>query len=280
MSTNAATTVTSETYQTVTTETGNVAILYNGHVFMDRNPSATTDIKKFRCKAQLQSFKKRHALQQGCCMMLTVNTDTKRIVAIKGKHNDHPTTWSDRYIVNYHRYQIKDDLHDRPLETTHEVYDRYRRDHIHQFPKQMGTYDHLKPTLSRYRRQERGALPVDVHSMNDFKNSQFGRNIYGRPSSVHPNWNQQMVHQYAPGSGIWIWHTPAQNKMCKGMDHVMVDGTFQVTPVIHHGKQPFAQVLSIMVGKETSWGACRAYVGMSLFVFLWCTCKDAARLTK
>lgn len=264
MSATAVTGGLSDAYETITTETGGTAIWYKGHVFMDRKPSSTDVIRKFRCRAQLASFCKKHGLSNGCRVLLTVDTAQKRVVGVRGVHTTHPATWDDRYIVNYHRYQIFDNLDDQPSKNTHEVYDEYRRDHISQFTQNMGTYDHLKSSMTRHRRIERGPLPSDSHSMDNFKNGIFGCNIYGRPSSVQPDWGQQMVHQYGKGSGIWIWHTLGQNKMCKGMDHVMVDGTFQVTPVIHYGKQPFAQVLSIMVGKETSWGACQAYVGKSL----------------
>ena len=177
-------------------------------------------------------------------------------------HTEHPNTYQsdrDRYWLNYYRQQIKQIVLNDRKTAIKTLYDNWRSEIpvavIHCVP----TFEHLKSTLHRVRRAQLGRLPDRATDEFGMPGSDFDLNYYGATHGSEHRMSQRYHYQLQTDRRVHVWHSPAQNDICKGMDQLYIDGTFSIAPFINNGKRPWAEVFNVMVGKRGAHGATFTY---------------------
>ena len=249
--------------QYVCTAKGKHALLYDGELFYRAASRCTASHNAWLCRAAKESFLKKHNGQK-CSMVVFTDLKTGQAVDVVGSHSQHDATYSNevqQYKWNYHRKEIKRDAAANPDKSTRVLFNRYKRDIVGVGAGTQGIprYSNVKSTLDRVRQQNRGVLPATADNWETI-NQDLLWNVYGAKSQreSHGRMAQKLHHnlQYLPE--VHAVHSYAQNAMCKGMSHLHVDGTFNTVPFIQKGGRPWAQSVSILVGK----GGRDAYTGV------------------
>lgn len=202
-----------------------------------------------------------------CDRQIEIDAECGTIEFVYGDHAAHASTYDP---MQYRWNKLRNELmrgvglmstHDG--RSTHDYFNDYRREHIDD-PGAIPTFRHVKSSLARVRQRKQGKEPITATDLKLKEKGLIG-NIYSRmlPQSKYRKFSQRFVHQLQEDPNIYCSHSYAQTCICKGANHVFLDGSFKSVPHINGNHHIWAQVFSIMVARcDDPTGAAHGYLGM------------------
>ena len=232
-------------YEWLTTHKHSKCILFEGHVFYNKNTNKS-GIATYLCRAAFNSFESNKERQ--CTMKLKFDTKTQTIVAVEASHNpNHAETYdASWYQHNADLQSIKEKM-DKMQITAKEAYNEHCRDNIDTATNGIASYSQVRCGLWKHRSIKLPRSASDL-SIND---TYYKYNIYGRPNSSHPEKRQQFHFQPNQDPRIHIFCSYSQCAIASGKSLFMTDGTFDITPSIANRELPWTQVFTLYAGIET-----------------------------